>query len=390
MLKPKINRVDVWSCSVMSLLALVAVMTGFAGPSALSSSMMLYGGSAFLLIYLFCLVVIGVPLMMAWLFIGRRADAVAPASSVLDAARQSKISRHWVWIGHFWRVLALLFLVGVALTGAGQVAQLSNGLGGEWALSVGLVIFLLGVLVLGALSPNRQNLINGLLLIAMLVLSGYLIWQLGGEGKGYQVIGDVFAWRAEQLSVAAMLAALFLSFKTASVGGAVLWLYGRYLPAKPTSLMRWSALALLVQTLVALVVGVAAFNNASVGFAVLVSLASLAVAIALGEAVAMGLLQKGVKRIVAILIAMVVVGLLVTLQQQTGALDWLGGLTQYVLLPLAVITVSAFVGWMLKETQVRKVMAEPSFGLYMTSRALLRLAVPLAALVVLLAQVGSF
>lgn len=387
MLKPKVNRSEVWSSAWVALLATVAAMVGFAGPNALVSAMLQHGGSTFLLVHVLFLVLIGVPMMMAWLFLGRRADDSAPANSVLDAARASKLSRHWAWAGHFWRLLALLFLVGVVLTGAVQVEQLLPSATPGLAV-VSVIVFLLGVYVLGAFSSAVQGVANAGLFVLLLLTAGYLLWQLNGVQNERQLLGDVFAFGA--ISVTGVMDALFLALKTTSVGGAVLWIYGRYLPAKPISLMTWSGLLLATQLAVALFVGVAALDNGSLVLVVLMLVASLAAASALAEPVAAGLLHKGVLRPLALLLVLLIVAGLVLLQQQTNILAWLGGVTQYWLLPVAIVLLAVFVSWQLKETQVRKVMAVQSFSLYMVSRALLRLAVPLAAVVLLLHHAGLF
>lgn len=387
MLKPKVNRSEVWSSAWVALLATVAAMVGFAGPNALVSAMLQYGGSTFLLVHVLFLVLIGMPMMMAWLFLGRRADDSAPANSVLDAARASKLSRHWAWAGQFWRLLALLFLVGVVLTGAVQVEQLLPSATPGLAV-VSVIVFLLGVYVLGAFSSAVQGVANAGLFVLLLLTAGYLLWQLNGAQNERQLLGDVFAFGA--ISVPGVMDALFLALKTTSVGGAVLWIYGRYLPAKPMSLMTWSGLLLVTQLAVALFVGVAALDNGSLVLVVLMLVASLAAASALAEPVTAGLLYKGVLRPLALLLVLLIVAGLVLLQQQTNILAWLGGVTQYWLMPVAIALLAVFVGWQLKETQVRKVMAVQSFSLYMVSRALLRLAVPLAAVVALLHHAGLF
>lgn len=56
------------------------------------------GGSAFVIIYLICAFVIGVPILIAELLIGRRGDA-APPIAMATVAERSGRSRQWQWVG---------------------------------------------------------------------------------------------------------------------------------------------------------------------------------------------------------------------------------------------------------------------------------------------------
>lgn len=56
------------------------------------------GGSAFVLIYLICVLLIGVPLMMTEILIGRRAKC-NPESAMELLAKESNRSPHWRWVG---------------------------------------------------------------------------------------------------------------------------------------------------------------------------------------------------------------------------------------------------------------------------------------------------
>ena len=53
------------------------------------------GGAAFVLVYLFCVFAIGVPILMAELFIGRR-GGLSPAASMLSVAVASGRSARWL------------------------------------------------------------------------------------------------------------------------------------------------------------------------------------------------------------------------------------------------------------------------------------------------------
>jgi len=56
------------------------------------------GGGAFVLVYLVCIAVIGIPIMMAEVMLGRRGRQ-SPINTMRSLAREENASRHWKWLG---------------------------------------------------------------------------------------------------------------------------------------------------------------------------------------------------------------------------------------------------------------------------------------------------
>jgi NSS family neurotransmitter:Na+ symporter len=391
MLKPNTPRQVAWPNALVALLAVTGAMLGFVQTDSLVYAMFQHGGSAFLLMYGSCLLLVGVPMAMAWLLLGRRAHA--PALAVVEAAQASKLNRRWRWLGLFWQLLAFLLLI-LILRWVGQVSGglLSHHVGhAEWLSSV--LGFLVVVWLAGAVSPDWQGRINAWLMLLLLALTAFLLVQAGREhtlGSSWQ---ELFSFRPELLGWASLVQALKQVLGVASIGGAALWLYGHYLPQRPASLVVWSSTLLLVETLVALLVGLAGFALASglppssgsghFLYRLMAPIAALMAASALGEAVTVRLTTQYLKRPLALFVVLLAAGLLAAVNLSTG---WLSGLSDLVwqwLLPLAVLLLAVFVGWMMKETQVRKGMAIKSFPVYLATRALLRLLVPLVMLALL-------
>ncbi len=67
------------------------------------------GGGAFVLIYLACILIIGLPIMMAEIVIGRRASS-SPVNSMKSAALDSNRSSNWQLIGWGGLVAGILIL----------------------------------------------------------------------------------------------------------------------------------------------------------------------------------------------------------------------------------------------------------------------------------------
>lgn len=72
------------------------------------------GGAAFVLIYLVCAFLIGVPILMAELMIGRRGDA-APPIAMANVARESEKSPQWKWVGGMGLVAAYTIVIGYSV-----------------------------------------------------------------------------------------------------------------------------------------------------------------------------------------------------------------------------------------------------------------------------------
>ena len=89
------NLLDIADCILVSI-------GGFCGGSWKHLAVSLCdgenGGAAFVVVYLFCVFAIGVPILMAELFIGRR-GGLSPSGSMQAVAVASERSSRWGWVG---------------------------------------------------------------------------------------------------------------------------------------------------------------------------------------------------------------------------------------------------------------------------------------------------
>ncbi|MGB2269416.1 MAG: sodium-dependent transporter, partial [Cycloclasticus pugetii] len=67
------------------------------------------GGGAFVLIYLLCILIIGIPIMMAEIMLGRRGRQ-SPINSMRTLATEAKASRYWSWLGWLGVIAGFLIL----------------------------------------------------------------------------------------------------------------------------------------------------------------------------------------------------------------------------------------------------------------------------------------
>ncbi|MDX2425798.1 MAG: sodium-dependent transporter, partial [Cycloclasticus sp.] len=67
------------------------------------------GGGAFVIVYLLCILLIGVPIMMAEVVLGRRGRQ-SPINTMRDLAAEAKASPFWSWLGWLGVIAGFLIL----------------------------------------------------------------------------------------------------------------------------------------------------------------------------------------------------------------------------------------------------------------------------------------
>jgi NSS family neurotransmitter:Na+ symporter len=236
------------------------------------------GGGAFVLVYLLCIAVIGVPIMMAEVMLGRRGRQ-SPVNTMRTVAAEEKLSPHWQWLG--WGGMLAGFLIlsyysviaGWALAYVFRTASgVFNGLTADGVESIfaNLVdeperlmawhtIFMVMTMVVvsrgvrGGLEAATRILIPALCVL-LLVLDVYA-WNSGAFRQGVE-----FLLRPDfsRLSANGVLIAMGHAFFTLSLGMGAIMVYGSYLPDN-ASIARTSIAVTVMDTVVALLAGIAIF-----------------------------------------------------------------------------------------------------------------------------------
>ncbi len=236
------------------------------------------GGGAFVLVYLLCIAVIGIPIMMAEVLIGRRGRQ-SPVNTLRSLAQEEGASSHW-WLVGFIGVVAGLFIISFYSVIAGwalaYVVRTANGVfTGVTAEGVGTIfgdlvsdperllawhtIFMVMTTVVvgrGVRSGLEKavRILMPTLLVLLLVLVGYAFQ----TGKFEQALDFLFTPDFSAISAGGVLIAMGHAFFTLSLGMGAIMVYGSYLPSG-VSIARMSLLIALVDTLVALLAGLAIF-----------------------------------------------------------------------------------------------------------------------------------
>ncbi len=236
------------------------------------------GGSAFVLVYLLCVALIGLPLMMTEVMLGRRAQR-NPVDGMAHLASEAGATQMWKGIGYMGIAAGILILSfysvvagwvldyglraaggGFAGMGAEQAQQqFSSFIGNPYELLLWHTVFMFLTMVVVARGVTsgleRANKIMMPSLVAiLLILLGYSM-----------AVGDIsrsldFMFRPDfsRITPTAVLSAMGHSFFTLSLGMGAVMVYGSYLQ-RHVSIARASFYVVLTDTAVALVAGVTIF-----------------------------------------------------------------------------------------------------------------------------------
>jgi NSS family neurotransmitter:Na+ symporter len=236
------------------------------------------GGSAFVLVYLLCVALIGLPLMMTEIMLGRRAQR-NPVDSMAHLAAEAGGARWWRGVGYmgivagililsFYSVVAGWVLDYVLRAASGGFADmtatqakdqfsafLANPL--ELLLWHSVFMFLTMYVVARGVTSGleRANKIMMPSLVAiLLILLGYSL-AVGDIGRSLE-----FMFRPDfsKITPAAILSAMGHSFFTLSLGMGAVMVYGSYLQ-RHASIARATFYVVLTDTAIALVAGITIF-----------------------------------------------------------------------------------------------------------------------------------
>jgi NSS family neurotransmitter:Na+ symporter len=236
------------------------------------------GGSAFMLVYLISVFVIGVPLMLAEAVIGKygRRNAV---DSLLNIANENKASRYWQCLG-WWGLLALVMILSFYSVVSGwsiaylwrsaagymqglgntQVEQMwGNFLADPWEMLLwhtvfmGMTLWVVARGVEGGLEKLNAYLMPGLFAI-LILLVGYSAY----VGEFMEAVKFLFAPDFSKITPAVMLSALGQAFFSLALGAGMITVYAAY-SQESTSLTHSMSTIAILNVFVAILAGLAIF-----------------------------------------------------------------------------------------------------------------------------------
>src|SRR3546814_719940 len=89
------------------------------------------GGSAFVLVYLACILLVGIPLMMCEIMLGRRAQK-NPLDGMAALAKEAGASGQWKWIGGLGLMTGVLILAFYSVIGGWVIRYIFHALLGSF------------------------------------------------------------------------------------------------------------------------------------------------------------------------------------------------------------------------------------------------------------------
>ena len=261
-----------WSSRLMFIIAATGAAVGLGNIWKFPYIMGQNGGGAFMLMYLLCILLIGIPVLMAEIMIGRRGRQ-SPGLSVKALAIEAKVNPIWQlagWMGLVGGFLILSFysvIAGWAFAYVGKAAQNSfhqldggqiGAMFGQFSadlpsllLWTTVVIVLTCVVVARGVKQGLERVIRWMMPALYVLLIGLAVYAaVTGDFK--QAIEFMFAPDFSKLSVSNMLTALGHAFFTLSLASGVMITYGAYMPGK-VSIARTSIWIALADTSVALI-----------------------------------------------------------------------------------------------------------------------------------------
>ncbi|RBP33715.1 NSS family neurotransmitter:Na+ symporter [Marinobacter pelagius] len=276
--KPHQQASNLWSSRLAFILAAAGSAVGLGNIWKFPYITGEHGGGAFVLVYLVCIAIIGVPVLIAETMIGRRGGQ-SPVATMRSLTQSEGTGRGWRAIG--WNGVIASFLVlsfysvigGWALVYIGKAAaglftgadaetiggQFGNLLANPWELLLWHSVFMaIVVLIVGrGIRSGLERAVNTLmpLLFILLVVMVFYAMNSGSFGRA---VDFMFAPDFSKLTTKGVLVALGHAAFTLSIGIGVLMAYGSYLPKK-INIARTAMTIAVLDTSVALLAGLAIF-----------------------------------------------------------------------------------------------------------------------------------
>lgn len=207
------------------------------------------GGAAFILIYLVCILLMGVPIMMAETIVGRHGQANV-VESMERLAKASGASSRWGWVGILGAVTLILILSFYSVVSGWTIAYFfktmmgtfhtidASGVKSVWAALMNspvqlflyhtlFMVMTMGVVALGiekGLERASKIMMPGLIVILMLLVAYALM-----TGDVQQSVNFLFKPDFSKVNAGTVLTAMGLAFFSLAVGAGCIATYASYL-----------------------------------------------------------------------------------------------------------------------------------------------------------------
>ena len=405
------------------------------------------GGGAFVLIYLLCIVMIGVPIMISEIIIGRRAGN-SPINAMKRTALDSNSSSLWQFVGwsgitagvlilSFYSVIAGICLNYIFIAASSNEFLSSSEQFGSVIESPANLLFWHSVFMLLTfliVSAGVKNGIGRMVKILMPMLGALLIFMVIYaifNGAFIKALNFLFAPDFSSVTSETFLSAMGQAFFSLSLGMGSIMAYGAYMP-KDQKVVPTSFTVASLDTLVAVLAGLAifpiifafnlepnsgpglvfvsmlsAFNQMQFGqligpiFFILLSIAALSSSISLLEPGVAFLSEEGYlsRKNSALAISLFAwslgIGTALSFNTLSGFelisgknfLDSLDFIANQILLPFGGMMIAIFVGWFMKKELIINEIGYVNLIIYKLWRFFIKFIAPTSVALIFISQI---
>ena len=232
------------------------------------------GGGAFVLVYLACICIIGLPIMLGEIMIGRRGRS-SPANSMKSLAAEANTTSAWTLLGATGALAGLLILSFYSVAAGWAMSYIFNGFQNITAESSSssfnnllsspsslifwhsLFIAITVFIVARGILKGLEKWINTLMPILFLIILLLCIYAMQ-TGAFFEGLRYLFMPDFSKINPQVMLEALGQAFFTLSLGMGAIMAYGAYMPANQ-NIGKTAVSVAALDTGVALLAGIAIF-----------------------------------------------------------------------------------------------------------------------------------
>jgi NSS family neurotransmitter:Na+ symporter len=243
------------------------------------------GGGAFIIIYLLCVLLVGLPLLMAEYSMGRK-SGMSAIEGIESLARAESKSGNWGvvgWVGSLTAFFILTFYMVISVwliafllqapTGRFEgmdaaasatnfvdtIGQGENGTSRKWGILGLLFLFLVAnVFVVGRGVKGGLERVATILMPAFFIMLLVVVGFAVSQGDVAKTAAFLFEPKWEDVGFKTFLSALGQAFFSIGVGVGLMITYGAYLDSQ-TDIPRSSSIVVTADTFVALIAGFAIF-----------------------------------------------------------------------------------------------------------------------------------
>ena len=236
------------------------------------------GGGAFVLVYLGCVVAIGIPIMMAETLMGRRGRQ-SPINTLKTLATEAGANKNWHFLGWMGVIAGVLILSYYSVIAGWAIAYVFKAIFGGFSSDTVVIkevfddliaspvqlVFWHTIFMIATMSVVMRGVRGGLeravqlLMPTLLVLLVVLVAYAMTTGESYfKGLSFLFSPDFSEIDGDAILTAMGHAFFTLGLGMGAIMVYGSYLPSG-VSIAKTSLYIAGADTVVALLAGIAIF-----------------------------------------------------------------------------------------------------------------------------------